>query len=350
MASSSNDDAELLPPEYMESRLVENLEAVWEPVLYQKFGRHLDLIKEGVRGFTLVRSNIRRSFTEDALERDETAETIIQQFLNRKFPGVDDLISQIGPLVSQYPSQVAPEAVMVCDDDDRRSFTMDGEPGPSNHRQGKQPMGPPPRPVAPLTSGTSERPRDVGHQSTSEPLSIPEFPEPLSSDDSHGSPSFLRAQTSKRLFDAMEVGHPRSPGSAAKKAKTSPRWASLVTKSLDFHDVEGKQYIFKDIRCGDGLWLVVWCGPGQRMPFLEHPLRGKGALDHWRRKGHPCHNTEKTSAYELEDIVQNHAYRGKDPSEKVCPVTIRTDMATLTSRRIPRRVDRAEDQGGQRET
>jgi hypothetical protein len=331
MASSSNDYTELLPPAYRESRHVETLEAVWEPILYQKLGRHLDLIKEGVKGFTLVRSNIRRSLTETLLERDETAETIIQHFLNRKFPGVDDLISQIGPLVSQYPSQVAPEAVMVCDEDDRRSFTMDVEPGSSDHRKGEQSMGPPPRPVAPLTPGISARPRDVGHQSNSEALSIPEFPGPLSSDDSHGSPSFLRTQAAKRLLDAMEVDHPRSPESATKKARIAPRWASLVTKSLDFQDVEGKQYIFKDIRCGDGVWLVVWCGRGQQMPFLEHPLRGKGALDHWRRKGHPCHDTGITSAYELDDIVQEFAYRGKDLSGNVGLVSIRTDMKTLSS-------------------
>lgn len=325
MASSSNDYAQLLPQAYLESRHVENLEAVWEPILCQEMGRHLDLIKEGVRGFTLVRSNIHRSLTETSLERDETAEMIIQQFLNRKFPGVDELISQIGPLVSQYPSQAAPEAVMVYDDDDLRSFTMDVEPGPSNHRKGKQPMGPPPRPVAPLTPGTSSGQNDIGHQSASEAPSIPEFPVSLSSDDSNGSPSFLRRQTAKRLIDAVDFDPRRSPESATKKTKspTAPRWADLVTKSLDFQDVEGQQYIFKDVRCGLGVWLVVWCGPGQRVPFLEHPLRGKGALDHWRRKCHPCHDTEDTSAYELEDIVREYAYRGKEPPGNDGPVTVR---------------------------
>lgn len=315
MGSSRNDYTRFLPQEYRESRHVENLEAVWEPVLYREMGRHLDLIKEGVRGFALVRSNIRRSLTETLLERDETAETIIQRFLNRKFPGVDDLISQISPLVSRYPSQAAPEAVMICDDDDLRSITMDVEPGPSNHRNGKQLMGPPRRPVAPLTPGTSAGQNDIGHQSSTEMPSIPEIPAPSSSDDSHGSLSFLRTQTAKRLIDAVEVDPQRSPESATKKTKspTSPRWADLVNRSLDFQDVEGQQYIFKDVRCGLGVWLVVWCGPGQRVPFVEHPLRGKSALDHWRRKGHPCHDTEDTFAYEIEDIVREYAYRGKDP-------------------------------------
>lgn len=313
MVSSTNDYTQQLPQSYRDSRHVENLEAVWEPILYREMGNHLDLIKEGVRGFTQVRSNIRRSLTETSLERDETAEMIIQQFLNRKFPGVDDLITQIGPLLSQYPSQAAPAAVVVCDDDDRRSFTMEAEPGSSRQRQGEQLMRPPPRPAAPLTPGTAPASNDVGHQSSSEPLCIPEFQERLPPDGSHSSPSSLRTQTSKRLFDAMMIDQPRSPESSTKKAKTAPRWANLVNKSLDFHDVEGKQYIFKDVRCGDGVWLVVWCGPGQRTPFLEHPLRGKGALDHWRQKGHPCHDTGITSAYEFDDIVQEFAYRGKRP-------------------------------------
>lgn len=312
MTSNSNDYTQQLPRSYRDSRHVENLEAVWEPILYREMGKHLDMIKEGVRGFTQVRSNIRRSLTETSLERDETAEMIIQQFLNRKFPGVDDLIIQIGPLLSQYPpNQAAPAAVIVCDDDDRRSFTMEAEPGSSRQRQGEQSMGPPARPAVPPTPGTATASNDVGHQSPSEPLSIPEIQETLSSGSSHGSPSFLRMQTAKRMFDAMDIDQPRSPESSTKKAKTAPRWANLVTKSLDFNDVEGKQYIFKDVRCGDGVWLVVWCGLGQQMPFLEHPLRGKGALDHWRQKGHRCHNTEITSVYELDDIVQEFAYRGK---------------------------------------
>ncbi|KAG8160253.1 hypothetical protein KVR01_009789 [Diaporthe batatas] len=323
MVSSNNDYSQRLPQSYRDSRHVENLEAVWEPILYQEMGKHLDLIKEGVKGFTQSRSNIRRSLTETSLERDETAEMIIQQFLSRKFPGLDDLITQIGPLLSQYPSQVAPAAMVACDDDDRRSFTMEAEPGSSRQCQGEQSMGPPPRPAAPMAPATATAPNDAGHQSPSEPLSIPDFQPSLSSDGDHDSPIFLRTQTAKRSFDAMEVDQPRSPESSSKKAKIAPRWANLVTKSLDFHEVEGKQYIFKDMRCGDGIWLVVWCGPGQRMPFLEHPLRGKGALDHCRQKGHPCHDTGITSAYELEDIVQEFVYRVDGSQEELTEQSIR---------------------------
>lgn len=52
---------------------------------------------------------------------------------------------------------------MICDDEDLRSITMDVEPGPSSHRKEKQPMGSPPRPVAPLTPGTSAGQNDIGH-------------------------------------------------------------------------------------------------------------------------------------------------------------------------------------------
>jgi hypothetical protein len=99
----------------VESRDIKNIKAVWDPVLHKKMGRHLDLIKEGVKGLSRSLSEIRSVMTK--FERDETAELIIQQFLD-KVPGVREVVSQIDPLVSQHRSPAAPEVVMTYEDDD----------------------------------------------------------------------------------------------------------------------------------------------------------------------------------------------------------------------------------------
>jgi hypothetical protein len=99
----------------VESRDIKNIKAAWDPVLHKKMSRHLDLIKEGVKGLSRSLSEIRSVITK--FERDETAELVIQGFLD-KFPGVRDLISQFDQLVSQHLSQPAPEVVMACEEDD----------------------------------------------------------------------------------------------------------------------------------------------------------------------------------------------------------------------------------------
>lgn len=312
MASSSDYIIQKLPQAYAESREIEKVRRVWNPILDEEMSRHWNLIKEGIKGFSLAHAGMLSVLAR--FERDETAELIIRQFLDDRFPGALDLISQIDPLVNQYPSHVVQEAVMLCDDDDVRSFTMDIEPGPSTYRRGESSMAPPPRPAAPLTPVTPGGPKGTRHQNAHEQPPVGDAPEDASSDTAHGSLALL--QTAKRSLDVVEVDHPRTPESPSKKAKssTAPQPAGPVTKSVDFWEVEGQQYIFKDSQCGPG-WYVVRCGPGQRAPFLSAPLRGNVAMDHFNHDNQPCHDSRRI--YTFDDVLLEYTYRGKDPFQGI---------------------------------
>lgn len=104
-----------LPRAYVESRDIRNIKAAWDPVLHKEMDRHLDLIKEGVEGLSRSLSEIRGVMTK--FERDETAELIVQGFLDRS-PGLREVVTQFHPLVSQHLSQPAPEVVVACEGDD----------------------------------------------------------------------------------------------------------------------------------------------------------------------------------------------------------------------------------------
>ena len=280
------------------------------PIVHEEMSTHLDLIRQGMQGFSLARSKIRAAFTRSR-ESDETAEMVIHQFLDNMFPGAQarDLFSRMDQLVNQYHSYVAPEAVMVCDDDDVRSMTMGVEPGSSsNHHHGTSCMGPPPRPAALLTSVTLAGPKDNMQHGAYELPPVRDDPEYLSSDTSHGCLTLL--QTAERPLDVVEIDEPRTPELPSKKTKgsTAPHLDSLVTKSVDFREVEGRQLIFVDRRYGPG-WFVLRCGPGQQKPFLKHPLRGNVAMDHFASEGHTCHDTNRI--YTLEDVLIENTYRGE---------------------------------------
>lgn len=295
-----------LPQAYAESRDIEQIRKVWNPSLYQEMSRHWDLIKEGIKGFSLAHAGMLSLITK--FERDETAELVIRQFLDDKFPGALDLISQIDPLVNQYPSRLVQEAVMVCDDDDTRSVTMDVEPGPSTHRRGESLMGPPPRPAAPLTPVTPTGSKGTRHQGDHEEPPVGNASEPSSSDTAHG--SLVLQQAAKRSLDVGELDQPLTPESPSKKAKTStaPQSASPVTKSVEFWEVEGQQYIFKNDQWGPG-WFMVRCGSAQRAPFLKHPLRGSMVMDHFNDDDQTCHDSGRI--YTFDDVLRECTYRGK---------------------------------------
>ncbi|KAI7785332.1 hypothetical protein LA080_007617 [Diaporthe eres] len=305
MTTSSDLIIQKLPREYVESRGIEKVRGTWIPLIDEEMSRHWDLIKEGIKGFSLAHAGMLSALTR--FERDETAELIIRQFVDDRFPGALDLISQIEPLVNQYPSHVVEEAVMVCDDHDIRSVTMDVEPGPSNYHRGESSMPPPPRPAAPLTPVTPAGPKGIRHQNDHEQPPVGD----VSSDTDHGSLALL--QTAKRSLDVVEVDNPRTPESPTKKAKstTAPHSTGKVTKSVDFWEVEGQQYIFKDNQCGPG-WFVVRCGPGQRVPFLKHPLKGNIATDHFNDDDQPCHDSRRI--YTFDDVLREYTYRVNDLS------------------------------------
>lgn len=298
----------MLPQWYTESRGIEKIKDAWTPAVRQEMRKHLDLVKEGVKAFSRAHDELLSSMSQSTLERDEIAELIIRQVTDDMIPGALDLISQIDQLVGQYTSQVAPEAVMVCDDDDSRSFTMGLEPGSYIRRQGESSMGPPPRPAAPLTPVTPAGPRDNTDESAHERTTAQADREFLPPSASHGSLSLL--QTAKRPLEVVEIDDPRTPEPPTKKSKgsTAPRLYGLVTGSVDFREVEGKHFIFKDKRYGAG-WFVLRCGPNQREPFLQHPLRSDVAMNHFASKVHVCHDTKRT--YKLVDLLKEFTCRGK---------------------------------------
>lgn len=310
MAFSRYSVIRMLSQSYIESRNIEKTRNMWTPAFHREMSQHLDLIKEGIKGFSRLHADIVSFLTASMGEGDERADLCIRRALDELFPArALDLVSQIDQLLEHCPSQVAPEAVMVCADDDLRSFTVDLEPGPSNHRQGESSMGPPPRPVAFLTPETPAGPRHNVDEGTHEPPPIREDRDSLTSDTTHGSHALM--QTAKRTLDVAEIDHPHTPELPTKKAKssTAQQLDGLVTKSVDFREVEGKQFIFKGSRYGDGRF-VLRCGSGQRKPFLKHPLWAKVAMNHFNSDGHPCHDTSRN--YTLEDVLIEYTYHGKD--------------------------------------
>ncbi|KAK2607629.1 hypothetical protein N8I77_006292 [Diaporthe amygdali] len=311
MAPAPDSITRMLPHDYKESRKIENIRNVWYPLLYQEMSRHWDLIKEGIKGFTRARDEMRSALVN--YERDETADSIVHDFLDNTFPGALELIKQIDPYLNQFPSRVAQEAVMICDDDDDiRSVTMDIESGPSNYRHGESSMGPPPRPAAPLTPVTPAGLRDTGNQGDDSSSAVWNHPGSPSPDPAHGRLSLL--QTAKRSLDVMEVESPQNPGSPTKKAKstTGPQ-ATEVTMDIELWEIEGKQYIFKDKRCGPG-WFVVRCDPlDQRTQFEEHPLESNMAMKHFNEVA--CDDHDRTKKYTLDDIIREFTYRVNDDDE-----------------------------------
>lgn len=306
MALNSDSVPRMLPQWYTESRDIEKTKDAWTSTIRQEMKRHLDLVKEGVKAFSQGHDELLSSMSQ--YERDETAELVIRQVTDDMIPGALDLISHMDQLVGQYTSQVAPEAVMVCDDDDSRSLTMGFEPGSSIRRQGESSMGPPPRPAVLLTPVTPAGPRGNADDGAREPTPTRDDREFLPSSASHG--SLARLQTAKRSLEVVEIDDPRAPEPPTKKAKgsTAPRLDGLVTGSVDFREVEGKHFIFKDKRYGTG-WFVLRCGPNQREPFLQHPLRSNVAMDHFAGDGHVCHDTKRI--YTLVDVLIEFTSRGK---------------------------------------
>lgn len=270
--------------------------------------KHLELIKEGAKGFSQVRAGLLSMLID---YESNKAERVFGEILDEMLPGARDLVSQIGQLANQWPSQVAPEAVMTCEDVGLRSPTMEVESGPSNHRHGEPSMGPPPRPTALPTPVTPAVLRENVEEDAHEPAPVWEDRESIRSDSSLASLSML--QTAKRSLDVAEMEHPGSPELPAKRAKNSaanPLWG-LVTKSVDFREVEGKHFIFRDSRYGDG-WFALWCDRDQKPPFLKHPLWNEVAIKHFKSRGHSCHDPERH--YEVKDLLVEYTYQGENPS------------------------------------
>lgn len=306
MALSSNIVHQELSQQYMDSREYESIKNEWSAIVRGVMSKRLDLIREGIKDFSRAHAWLLKEIAQHR-ERDDTAEQIIREISDDLLPGGLDLISQIDQLVNQHPNHMVQEAVMIYDDDDTRSFTMDVEPGPSTHRRGDASMGPPPRPAAPLTPVTPPGSKGTRNQTAhEEPPGA--APEPLFSDTAHG--SLVLQQTAKRSLDVVEVDQPRTPESPSKKAKSSaaPKSTCPVTKSVHFWEVEGEHFIFKNDQWGPGCFIVR-CGTGQRVPFLKHPLKGNAVMDHFNDEDQPCHDSRRI--YTFDDVLREYTFRGK---------------------------------------
>lgn len=312
MALSSSIVLQELSQQYMDSREYESIKNEWSAVVRGVMSKRLEVIREGIKDFSRAQSWLLSEIAQRR-ERDDTAEQIIREISDDLLPGGLDLISQIDQLVNQHPSQnqhpshMVEEAVMICDDDDGRSFTMDVEPGSSTRRRGDALMGPPPSPAAPLTPVTPIGSKGTRNQTAHEEPSGA-APEPPASETVHG--SLVLQQTAKRSLDVVEIGQPRTPESPSKKAKssTAPQPACPVTKSVHFWEVEGQQFIFKNDQWGPGCFIVR-CGLGQRVPFLKHPLKGNAVMDHFNDDDQPCHDSRRI--YTFDDVLREYTYRGK---------------------------------------
>ncbi|KAL1855746.1 hypothetical protein Daus18300_011029 [Diaporthe australafricana] len=325
MASINDPITRMLPQEYTKSRDIETVRNYWNPIIDREMSRHWDLIEEGIRGFKLARYKMLSALTK--FERDETAELILRDFLDSTFPGALDLITQIDPIVNQYPSRLAPEAVMVCDNDDIRSVTMDVEPGPSTRRHGESSMGPPPCPAAPLTPVTPAGLKETREQGAAEAPSVWDHPDSPSSGTAHGILSLRH--TAKRSLDVMEVDPPQTPESPTKKSKglIGPQPTGPATEPIDLWEVVAKQYIFKDNRCGPG-WYVVRCNTTlEPKRFQNHPFEGDLAMDHFNDPKSVCHDTNKI--YILDDIIRDFTYRVFDVDEELSEQRVKSANTRL---------------------
>lgn len=314
MASGNDAITRMLDPTYLASRDIEQVRKTWNPILHQEMGRHWDMIKEGMKGFAFAHTEMVKVLAK--YERDETAELVLHDFLDRMFPGALELLTQIGPYINQYPSCVTDEVILIIDDSDSRSVTMGPEPGSSRRPEPTTSMGPPPRPIGLLTPETPSRHRygeSSGDSGLSTIYDVPDSPPP---DAAHG-PLTLQ-QTAKRSLDTLDIEPAQSPGSPSKRAKKATGLQSVapakVTRTIDLWEVEGTDYIFKDKRCGHG-WYVIRCNlgqqPGVNAPgkFVKNPLEGNTALNHFNDQSHTCHDTNRK--WTIEDIIRECAHRGK---------------------------------------
>lgn len=301
----------MLPSEYRKSRGIEQVKKTWDPILRHEIGRHWEMIKEGMKGFSMAHDDVLKALAK--YERDETAEMICREFLDNVFPSALDVVAQLSPVVNKYPSYFTDAADMTIDNSDARSVTMGPVPGSSSRPSLKTSMGPPPRPCAPMipefgpaTRGET-KPRGEGSGKVDSPSVYDLIPDsPLPDDTDHG-PLTLQ-QNGKRSRDTSGTEAPPTSETPNKRA----RKANRAQRNIEFDDVTGVEYIFKDNRCGYGHYDVIRCNVGkypalgQPGVFVTPPLESNTALDHYN-KGHACHDTTKD--YSIDDIIHEFAHR-----------------------------------------
>lgn len=319
MGTTDEDISRFLPRDYRDSRDIEQVKKTWNPILQQEMSRHWDMIREGMKGFSLAYDKVLKALAK--YERDETAEIVCREFLDNMFPGALDVLTQIGPLVDQYPSCFADEEAMALDDSDTRSVTMGPEPSSSKRPGLTTSMGPPPRPFALMLAEPSD---PIGKGRTGACGDVPDSPPPGITD--HG-PLTLQ-QNGKRTLDTLEG----EPLQASEMPSKKARKTNGAQKTINYWDLEGVEYIFKDKRCGPG-YYVIRCNVERHPPlghpgvFVKPPLEGTNALDHFNSKGHTCHDSSKE--YSIDDIIREFSHRVQLSDGTVTAARVRSSNEKL---------------------
>lgn len=76
----------MLPSEYRNLRDIEQVKKTWNPILHQEMGRHWDMIREGMKRFSLAYDEVLKALSR--YERDEVAEMVCREFLDNTFLGI----------------------------------------------------------------------------------------------------------------------------------------------------------------------------------------------------------------------------------------------------------------------
>lgn len=310
----------MLPSAYRESRDIEQVKKTWDPILRHVMGRHWEMIREGMEGFSTAHDDVLKAVAK--YEREETAELICREFLDNVFPGALDVLAQLGPVVNRYPNYFTDTSVdMAVDNSDARSTTMGPEPSSSSRPGQTTSMGPPPRPYPLMIPEFGPATRGEGSGKAGSPAvcdTITDSPPPEETD--HG-PLTLQ-QSRKRNRDTTTTGT-ETPQTGEPATNKRTRKANATQRTIALSVVEGFEYIFKDKRCGPGHY-VIRCDVGD-YPRLDHPgvfvtppLEDDTALDHFNGRGHDCHDT--TRRYSIDDIIHEFAHRVTRPDSGLVTV------------------------------
>lgn len=262
----------------------------WEAVLRQEIGKYFDQAEKGIRGYLAARPAVLKILT--IYERDETAQQLLHQYAEGEIRRIRNLLQNgnavlQGVEATERPTSVVPAALEPEDIAlrmDRRSVTRAPEPTMLPGRQTLNisttvtaPLPVTVSPQAPMTPNTTP-----GRQNNS-----PAMPGPSSLRTRANTP----VSHGKRPVDGLEPEqrqqHTPPPSKRAKKGSFDhPQPVSTIRVAGEFgwFEVENVEYIFQDVRCGPG-WYIIRCNVSLRLPnvnapacFTQHPLSSPGSL------------------------------------------------------------------------
>lgn len=328
---------QLLPETYRLSREVEEIKKIWQPLLEQELGPSINQIRDGTR--TLFEGRSRLKGIVSRVERDERAQTVLQDFVKGKLP-----LPELRQLLQQLKEPVTPPPHPASSNEVRGRLNMappDNQSAVAIGTNGAPQTGASFVPDSFMTPRRPEnghsavdsaaRPSTVGRQDADTPtrqrgsismaLSPPNtvttgvkrsLNTALAGDDhqSPESPSTSMSALNKRQRIALS-GANRTP---VRPPNTGSSAVTEVTRAVTFAEVCEEEFIFTDARCGPG-WYVIRCNTNSRgfdnapARFQRHPFDNDLALRHFNSKEVDCHDSR--GKYTVEDIIRECAYRGK---------------------------------------